>query len=58
MVSIGLGEKDEAFRLLQQACEQHTGDWGLFFVKSDPVMDPLRSDPRFTDLLRCMNLQQ
>jgi serine/threonine protein kinase/tetratricopeptide (TPR) repeat protein len=57
LISIGLDQKDDAFRLIRQACEEHTGDWGLFFLKSDPVMDPIRSDPRFADLLKCMNLQ-
>ncbi len=58
LVHVGLGQKDEAFRLIHQACELHTGDWGLLFIKSDPAMDILRSDPRFADLLACMNLPQ
>jgi len=49
-----LGETDEALKLLQKAHEQHSG-W-LTFVKVDPELDNLRSDPRFTELLRRINL--
>jgi adenylate cyclase len=50
-----LGEKDKAFGELEKSYEDDsiTGS----FIKSNPVYDPLRSDPRFADLLRRMNLQ-
>jgi len=54
----GLGEKDKAFEWLDKAYEERsiiTGFWG--YTKADPAYDPLRSDPRFADLLRRMNLQ-
>ncbi len=50
-----LGEKDQALEWLEQGYDIRAGDiWGL---KVYPWFDPLRSDPRFTDLLRRMNLE-
>jgi len=54
-IYIALGEKDHAFELLQKAYEERS--WYLGFVRVDRPLDPLRSDPRFVDLLRRMNLQ-
>jgi tetratricopeptide (TPR) repeat protein len=54
-VYAGLGEVDEAFRWLERAHEERSG-W-LIWLKPEPMSDPLRSDPRFADLLRRMNLQ-
>ena len=53
-VAAGLGDRDQATAWLNQACEDHA-EW-LTFVKVEPWMDPLRSDPRFQDLLRRMRL--
>jgi len=52
-VYAGLAEKDKAFEWLEKAYEEHF----IIGIKVHPVFDPLRSDPRFADLLRRMNLQ-
>jgi tetratricopeptide (TPR) repeat protein len=58
MIYVGLGEKDKAFEWLEKSYEERyvIGE-GAADIKVDPVFDPLRSDPRFADLLRRMNLQ-
>lgn len=50
----GLGEKDQAIAHLEKAYSQR--EQGLAVMKREPMFDPLRSDPRFQDLLRRMNL--
>jgi tetratricopeptide (TPR) repeat protein len=52
-VYTNLGEKDEALRWLEQGYREH--DVWLALLKVWPRFDPLRSDPRFQDLLRRMN---
>ncbi|HEX8475544.1 MAG TPA: winged helix-turn-helix domain-containing protein [Pyrinomonadaceae bacterium] len=49
-----LGERDEAFRYLREACEARSE--GLFWVKVDPMLDDLRADPRFDEILRRVRL--
>ena len=58
MIYVGLGEKDKALDWLEKSYEERyiVGD-ATVDIKVDPVFDPLRSDPRFEDLLRRMNLQ-
>jgi TolB-like protein/Tfp pilus assembly protein PilF/predicted Ser/Thr protein kinase len=48
-----LGEKDKAFEWLEKGYDERF----LLHIKTDPAYDPLRSDPRFANLLRRMNLQ-
>jgi eukaryotic-like serine/threonine-protein kinase len=51
-----LGEKDKAFEWLEKGYE----DRAIYNIKAmaqAPLYDSLRSDPRFADLLRRMNLQ-
>jgi tetratricopeptide (TPR) repeat protein len=52
----GLDDKDEAFRLLQKAYEEHSSSMATLAV--DPFWYGMRSDPRYADLLRRMGLPQ
>lgn len=52
---IGMGNKDQAVIWLEKAYSQHSS---LTTLKVDPIYDPLRSDPRFQDLLRRVGLAQ
>lgn len=52
-----LGEPDRAFNWLEQAVNEGAS-WLTMFGKSDPRLDPLRSDPRFVDVLRRMRLDR
>jgi TolB-like protein/DNA-binding winged helix-turn-helix (wHTH) protein/Tfp pilus assembly protein PilF len=53
----GLGQKDKAFEFLEKAYQEKSPDIA-YFIKADLRMDPLRSDPRFQDLLRRIRLPQ
>jgi len=55
-IHVGLVEKDKAFEWLEKGYEERSIGLG-FGINPDPIWDPLRSDPRFADLLRRMNLQ-
>jgi TolB-like protein/Tfp pilus assembly protein PilF len=54
LVYAGLGEKNEAFAWLEKAFAAR--DKGLTYLKIDPCLNPLRSDPRFQDLLQRVGL--
>ena len=56
LVYAALGEKGKAFEWLEKSFQDHSVCSALS-VKSFPGFDPLRSDPRFADLLHRMNLQ-
>ena len=54
LVYTGLGRKQDAFKWLEASYQAH--DVGLLYLKVDPSLDPLRSDPRFDDLVRRVGL--
>lgn len=54
-IHLGLGEIELAFDWLDRAVEER--DQYLMPIKSYAFLDPIRKDPRFTALLRKMNLQ-
>ena len=49
-----LGEKDQAFAWLEKAFEERNGN--VVALSVAPWFDPLRSDPRFADLVRRVGL--
>ena len=49
-----LGDKDQAFQWLNTAFQEH--DEGLMGLKTDFTLDPIRSDPRFVELVRKVGL--
>ena len=50
LVYLGLGDKEEALRRLEKAYQDHSGE-AVRYIKVDPLLDPLRGDPRFEALV-------
>ena len=53
-VYAGLNDLDECFKWLEQAFDQHERIFGT--IRSFPLYDKVRKDPRFNQLLRRANL--
>jgi tetratricopeptide (TPR) repeat protein len=51
-----LGKSDRALDLLERAYDKR--DSQIMYLKVNPNLDPLRSDPRFNDLLRRVGLAE
>ncbi|MGH9502890.1 MAG: tetratricopeptide repeat protein [Terriglobales bacterium] len=51
---LGLGNNDAAFAWLERAYKEKSNI--LQFLKTHPFFDPIRNDPRFTDLVRRVGL--
>ena len=54
-VYIGLGDKERAFFWLEKAYEERSNY--IAWMKVFPIVDPLRSDPRFASLLQKVGLK-
>ena len=52
----GLGDKEQAFAWLEKAYEERRDR--IVWLNVDPLLEPLRSDPRFQDLVRRVGLPQ
>jgi len=52
----GLGHKEQAFAWLERASEEHRDR--IVWLNVDVLLEPLRSDPRFHDLVRRVGLPQ
>ncbi len=52
---VGMDQKEQALAWLEKGFDLYDGD--MHQVNVDPALDPLRSDPRFQNLLRRMNFQ-
>ena len=50
----GLGDKEQTLAWLEKGYEERAAP--LFYAKVGPIWDPVRSDPRFNDLLRRIGL--
>jgi serine/threonine protein kinase/Tfp pilus assembly protein PilF len=52
----GLGEREEAFRLLEKGYQERSV--GMLYLRVDPFWENVRSDPRYVDLLHRIGLPQ
>jgi Flp pilus assembly protein TadD len=55
IVAIALGDKNQAFAYLQKSYVDRSEQ--LLYLSVEPLVDPLRSDPRFETLLKKVGLK-
>jgi TolB-like protein/Flp pilus assembly protein TadD len=55
LIPLGLGERDEAFRYLEEGCRVRSTC--MPFLKVDPRYDAIHADPRYTDLVKRIGLE-
>jgi tetratricopeptide (TPR) repeat protein len=56
LIHVGLGEKEEALNLLEKAYDERY-PW-MMHLAVEPRLDPLRSEPRFKDLINRIGLNR
>jgi len=56
LVHTGLGDRDQAFAWLERALAEPS--WGVAFLRVEADVDPLRSDPRFAELVARAEFRQ
>jgi len=56
ILCFALGENDQGFKWLDKAYEER--DYWLSYLKIDPFLDSVRSDPRYKALLKKMGLEK
>ena len=55
LIYVGLGDRDRALEWLRKGVRERAQT--LVFLKVEPMLDPLRSDPRFQALLRELGIE-
>jgi TolB-like protein len=55
IVYIGLGDKEQAFTWLEKSYRDRSEH--MLYLRMEPLVDPLRDDPRFASLLKRVGLQ-
>jgi hypothetical protein len=56
LLHLVLGHNDQALEWLKKSVQSHLS--GICFIRVNPELDPIRSDPRFKELVRSMGLPQ
>lgn len=56
IIHIGLGDKEQAIEWLERAYENRED--GMVWLNSDPILDDIRTDPRFRELVRKVGLPE
>ena len=56
IIFVGLGQNDQAIEWLEKAADVRSQD--VFSLNGEPIFDPLRSDARFTALLKKVGLEK
>ena len=54
-IHIYLGDKDQAFAWMDRGVQERSGQ--ILWLKIEPLFDPIRSDPRFDELVHRMGLK-